>query len=137
MIDGFLPPIKRSWLFVVVIRDADRTTDASSNDVSVCERAKLTCFVLKMEEKSEQEQFLIRLNQRTQCTRGESLILFLMAMTCYNGGKASDRAMKLILCFVSSCTRIGTETLEMTFVSIDILIIVHCVRASGENTKRN
>lgn len=43
---AFLPPIKRSWLFVVLIRDTERSTDKSSNDVNVCERAKLTCFVL-------------------------------------------------------------------------------------------
>lgn len=43
---AFLPPIKRSWLFVVLSRDTERLTDKSSNDVNVCERAKLTCFVL-------------------------------------------------------------------------------------------
>lgn len=43
----FLPPIKRSWLLVVFNRDTERSTDKSSNDVSVCERAKLTCFVLQ------------------------------------------------------------------------------------------
>ena len=46
---AFLPPIKRSWLFVVLSRDTERSTDKSSNEVNVCERAKLTCFVLQME----------------------------------------------------------------------------------------
>lgn len=44
---AFLPPIKRSWLFVVFNRDKERSTDKSSNEVRVWERAKLTCFVLR------------------------------------------------------------------------------------------
>lgn len=46
-LDTFLPPIKRSWLFAVFKRVAERLTHTSSNDVNVCERAKLTCFVLR------------------------------------------------------------------------------------------
>lgn len=41
---AFLPPIRRSWDRVAFIRDRPSTT--SSNEVSVCDRAKLTCFVL-------------------------------------------------------------------------------------------
>lgn len=43
---AFLPPIRRSWLLAVLNRDTERSTDKSSNDVSVCERAKETCFIL-------------------------------------------------------------------------------------------
>lgn len=43
---AFLPPIKRSWLLVVLNRDTGRSTVKSSKDVNVCERANETCFVL-------------------------------------------------------------------------------------------
>lgn len=50
VIVGFLPPINLSWLRAFSIRFPCRIPMASSNDASVRERAKLTCFVLFMRE---------------------------------------------------------------------------------------
>lgn len=47
IIVGFLPPINLSWLLAFAMRLIGRIPIASSKDVSVKERAKLTCFVLE------------------------------------------------------------------------------------------
>lgn len=46
---GFFPPINLSWLLALIILLPGLDPIASSNDASVSDRAKLTCFVLKME----------------------------------------------------------------------------------------
>lgn len=43
---GFFPPINLSWLLAFSIRFPGLIPIASSNEASVKERAKLTCFVL-------------------------------------------------------------------------------------------
>lgn len=45
-VTGFLPPIRRSCERAALRRDTDRPSMTSSKEVSVCDRAKLTCFVL-------------------------------------------------------------------------------------------
>lgn len=61
-LDAFLPPIKRSWLFAVFNRVDDRRTHTSSNEVKVCERAKLTCFVLSARKKRDDEKIKFMLH---------------------------------------------------------------------------
>lgn len=51
VIVGFFPPINLSWLRALSIRLPGLIPIASSNEASVKERAKLTCFVLFMGEK--------------------------------------------------------------------------------------
>lgn len=62
VIVGFFPPINLSWLRAFNIRFPGRIPMASSNDASVSERAKLTCFVLFLRGENE-----IEINSGSAC----------------------------------------------------------------------